>query len=210
MNLLKFSVFSLILLFLSNVPSYAIIKIDDDSVDLAIKYGLKMKGNSVDYIMGPNWINDGKGRILNVYSPFIQLVMKSQTQGSTLDINEDVKNIKLRLQRDITKIKEKDEIRFIVSIYGDKDDFAQKYKAYIIDANMISSPSNPNNNIKPKKTSNQKIAEHDGYDPKHPYSAINCYIFKFDDLANLKEYYFVLVSDSGDEIKYKINNAEIF
>ena len=208
MTFYKIIILIAISILLSPASSYAIIKIDDNSVDLAIKYGLKMKGNSVDYIMGPNWINDGNGRILNVYSPFIQLVMKSQNQGSTDNMQEDIKNIKIRLEKDITKIKTKNEIRFIVSIYGDKEDFAQKYKAFIVDANLIS--DSIKSQIKPKKINNQKIAERDQFDPKHPYSAINCYTFKFNDLANLKDYYFVIVSDNGDQVKYKINNAEIF
>ena len=204
----KIVVLFIMALLLSTLSSYALIKIDDNSVDLAIKYGLKMKGNSPDYVLGSNWINDGTGRILNVYSPFIQLVMKSQNQGSTDDMEEDIKNIKTRLSRDITKIKNKNEIRFIVSIWGDKESFAQKYKAFVVSVDSYS--SDPTHTIKPKKTNNQKIAERDGFNPSHPYSAINCYTFKFNDIEKLKDYYFVLVSESGDEIKYRIINNEIF
>lgn len=206
MKIRKSFILCLLLLLTGYNPSYSIIKLDNESVDLAIKYSFKTKNNSAEYILGPNWINDGTGRILNIYSPFIQLVIKSQNHNFGENAEKDVSDIKSVMNNDILKIKNKNEVRFIVSIYGDKENFAEKYKAYITDK----IDENNKNIIKPKKFSNQKIAEKDFFNRKYPYSAINCYIFKFNDLEKLKEYYFVLVSEQGDEIKYKINNNEIF
>jgi len=209
MKLVKLIVLFLLTFVFGSLSSYALVKIDDNSVDLAIKYGVKMKGYSIENILNTNWVNDGNGRILNIYSPFIQIAIKSTNKPTSGDTEEDLKTVKNLLQYDITKIKNKNEIRFLVALYGDSIDFAKKYKAYIVEADKISYIKE-RDKITPKKSSIQKFADKDGFYPKHPFSAVNCYIFKFDNLFKLKEYYFILVSDNKDEIKYKINNEEIF
>jgi|GEM_PF-3417255 len=210
MQLIKvFSLFLLSFIF-SSLSAYSLVKIDDNSVDLAIKYGVKMKGNSVENILGTNWKNDGSGRILNIYSPFIQVAMKSTTKPSSGELDEDIKTVKNLLKYDITKVKNRNEVRFLVSFYGDNADFAKNCKAYIVEANKFSKDLKEQDKITPKKTSVQKIADKDNFHPKHPFSAVNCYTFKFDKIFNLKEYYFILVSDNKEEVRYKINNEEIF
>lgn len=209
MQFVKIIILFLLTFIFSTLSSYSLVKIDDNSIDLAIKYGIKMKGSPTESILGTNWLNDGNGRILNIYTPFIQVAMKSSSKPSAGESEEDIKLVKNLLQYDITKVKNKNEIRFLVAVYGDTIDFATQYKAYIIETDKISSIKEKDK-INPKKSSVQKIADKDEYHPKHPFSAVNCYTFKFDNLFNLKEYYFILVSDNKDEIKYKINNEEIF
>jgi len=209
MQLIKLMILFLLTFVFSSLSSYALVKIDDNSVDLAINYGVKMKGSSIESTLGTNWVNDGNGRILNIYSPFIQVAMKTTSKPTTGDAQEDLKMIRNLLKYDITKIKNKNEIRFLVAIYGDSIDFAKNYKAYIIETDKILNIKEQDK-ILPKKISVQKLADKDGFHPRHPFSAINCYTFKFDNLFKLKDYYFILVSDNKDEIKYKINNEEIF
>ncbi|MFH0702626.1 MAG: hypothetical protein V2B14_03700 [bacterium] len=211
-NLIILIILSIFVFIVNIGQSFALIKIDDESVNLAIKYSIKMKGMPTRDILGSNWLSDETGRILNIYSPFIQIIMKSTNQGTSGNPEEDIKNIKKILNNSINKIKIKNEIRFIIAIYGDKEDFAQKYNAYIIEADKYYSPDKfSKNKIKPKKINTQKIAERDGFHPAHPFSAVNCYVFKFDDILKLKSYYFVLTSENNEEIlKYKINNNEIF
>ncbi|MDD3013386.1 MAG: hypothetical protein PHC34_06745 [Candidatus Gastranaerophilales bacterium] len=210
MQTVKIMILCFLTFIFNSLSSSALVKIDDNSIDLAIKYGIKMKGSSTENILSTNWVNDGNGRILNIYSPFIQIAMKSANKPSTGDAEEDLKMVKNLLQYDITKVKNKNEIRFIVAIYGDNINFAKNYKAYIIEANKFSNTLKEKDKINPNKSSIQKIADKDNFHPKHPFSGINCYSFKFDNLFKLKEYYFILVSDNKDEIKYKINNENIF
>ena len=199
----------LIVFAFSTASSQALIKIDDESVDLAIKYGIKSKDNPKNEILGSNWMNDYTGRTLNIYSPFVQIAIKAADQNTSGSPEEDLKIIKKRLAANITKVKNQNEIRFIIDIYGDSEDFAQKYKASIVDAESYYNSKNKVT-IKPKKSSLQKVADKDNYVPSHPYSAVNCYTFKFEDLFKLKEYFFILNSESGEKIEYKINNQEIF
>lgn len=203
-------IFSLITIIFGTTRSFALIKIDNDSIDLAIKYGIKSKDLIKRDLLGSNWINDQSGRILNIYSPFIQIAVKTSNQNTTGNLENDLKTIKQQLSTSISKIEDRNEVRFILDFYGDTENFAQNYKAYIIDVDKYNDTGNDRYIIKPKKASLQKIAAKDGFDPLHPYSAFNCYIFKFDDLTNLKEYFFVLTNGKGEEIKYKINNQEIF
>lgn len=206
----RFLIVILVTLFCSSLPSNAIIKLDDNSVDLAVKYGIKMQGSSRDVILGENWINDGTGMFLNIYSPFIQVVMRVKDENTTDNPVQDLKNIRQKLKPQIDKIKELNEVRFISSLCGDNEEFAKDYKAYIISAEELYN-KNPNKKlIKPKKSKLQKVAEKDNYVPKHPYSAVNSYIFNFSDISGLKNYVFVLLSGDGKEIKYFINNNKIF
>ena len=105
MKLKKVAILSILAFLFSVNSSFALIKIDDDSVDLAIKYGIKMKNSSTSDILGANWINDGTGRILNIYTPFIQLVMKSINLRSTGNNIEDLKLFKEKLGNKPEKIK---------------------------------------------------------------------------------------------------------
>jgi len=210
MKLFQISLLTLFAVIYAAIPSYALIKIDDDSIDLAIKYGLKMKGQETRDILGNNWISDSEGRVLTVYSPFIQLVTKSNAQASTGNPDEDIKNVKNNLSNEIKKISNKNEVRFIVDLYGDTPDFAKNCTSFIIDENEYNSNSKEKNFIKPKKQTAQKIADKDNYDPKHPFSAINLYTYKFDTVSKLKEYYLVIVSSDGKETKFKVNNSQIF
>jgi len=209
MKIKNLIIFTAITFIFSSCSSFALIKIDDNSIDLAIRYYLKTQGSSSEYDLGSNWKNDGKGRILNIYSPFIQIVMKSTNKGVTGNLEEDVKNIKTRLSNEITKIKTKNEVRFIVALYGDNSGFAQKYKASIVEAEYID-PSKIKKALLPKSANIQKVAEKDSFDPSHPFSAVNCYIYKFDDIFKLKNFVFILSSENGEEIKYKINSKEIY
>jgi hypothetical protein len=187
--------------------SLALVKIDDETIDLAIKYGLQAKDTSTRNLLDSNWINDGTGKILNIYSPFIQIASKISDQNSTGNTEEDLKTIKKRLYTKINAIKDKNEIRFIVALYGDTEDFAQGYKAYIFDVNQLNKAQKP---IKPRKTCVQKIADKDVFVPAHPFSAVNCYTFKFDTLSKLEHYFFILKNEAGEEIRYEIDNSKIF
>ena len=204
---MKRFLFVIILIFISN-PCFALVKIDNESVDLAIKYGIKSKGLLKEDLLGANLINDNSERILSIYSPFIQIAVKSSAQNTSDNLDNDVKNARECLKTTISRIKEKNEIRFIVEMYGDKEDFAQNYTALI---SRDESLSKKNNKIyKPRKSSTQKIASRDGFNPLHPYSAFNCYIFSFEDLFSLKDYYLFLVSKSVETYKFRINNDNIF
>jgi hypothetical protein len=203
---------SLLLAIFFAAPSFALIKIDNESVDLAIDYAIKVKGNSSDDILGKNWLNDGTGRILNIYTPFIQIVMRAQDFSLSGDTPEDVKNIKKLMAKKITSIKKQDNIRFIVSVYGDKDDFAQKYTAYIVDENQIVTKGKKKEPLKlmPIKAEVDKIAERDAFNPLHPYSAVNSYNFNFAAINKLKTYYFVVSDGKEEVVRFLINNNDIF
>lgn len=210
MKLNNLLILVIITFILSVNSSFALIKIDKDSIDLAIKYGLKSKGLDTKDFLDSNWINDGNGRILNIYSPFIQIASKTTNQTAMGTTEEDIKNVKNRLITKINKIMDNNEVRFLVALYGDSENFAKNYKAYIIDASQSVDASKESKKINPKKSHFQQVAEKDGFVREHPYSAVNCYTFKFDNLFNLKEYYFILKPENGEEIKYYINNEKVF
>lgn len=208
MEFKKLSILAIFAFYFSINSSFALVKLDDESIDIAIKYSIQMKNSPTSDILAANWINDGTGRILNIYTPFIQLVMKSINMRSTGTGIQDIKLFREKLGNKPEKIKKQNEVRCIISLYGDNDKFARNYKAYIVDD--VNYAAKTGKTIKPFKSSVQKTADKDSFNSIHPYSAVNCYDFKYKDIANLKDYYFILVSDTGEEIKYRISNNQIF
>lgn len=208
MKFQKYGILSLITALILINPTSALIKMDDTSIDLAIKYGLKMKDASTRERLGPNWINDNSGKSLYVYSPFIQLVAKSTKQASSGNIDSDVISIKKTITPYIKGIQTKNEIRYIIDLHGDSTDFAKNYKAQVVSANNYINKET--STLNPKKSNIQTIADKDNYDVRHPFSAVNVYTFKFDEISKFKEYYLIITSDKGIQTQFIIDNSKIF
>jgi len=209
---IKAVIFSLLLAVFFAAPSFALIKIDNESVDLAISYAIKVRGSATDEILGKNWLNDGTGRILNVYTPFIQIVMKAQDYRLSGETAEDIKNLKKLMAKRISAVKRQNTVRFIVSLYGDKDDFAQNLTAYIEDESQMVTKGKKKAYLKimPVKSQADKIAERDAFNPLHPFSAVNSYNFSFTSVEKLKTYYFVVSDGKEEVVRFLINNKDIF
>lgn len=112
----------------------ALINIDDESVKIAIKYGLDNKYSTTKELLGPNWIEGEDGVIITIFSPFIQLATKAKSQNVPGSSDEDIVLVKRRLGRQLNEIKTRQEIRVIVQLIGNNADFCKKYEAYIEEA----------------------------------------------------------------------------
>lgn len=206
----------------------ALINLDDESVKIAIKYGLDNKYSSTKELMGPNWIEGEGGLLITVFSPFIQLATKAKSQNVPGSSDEDIVLVKKRLGRQLNQIKTRQQVRFIVQLTGDSPKFAKEYTAkieQIRDPEQVekeeakkgkgfwvfkSKGAKKPKKIAPDKTIQQTVAEMDHYNPMHPYSATNSYNFDFEAVNKFDKFYFILIGPDEKEQRYMVDKNAIF
>lgn len=206
----------------------ALINLDDDSVKIAIKYGLDNKYSSAKELLGPNWIEGQEGLLITIFSPFIQLATKAKSQNVPGSSDEDIVLVKRRLGRQLNQIKTRQQVRFIVQLVGDSPKFAKEYSAKIEemrDPDVVeeeeknkgkgfwvfkSKGAKKPKKIAPEQVVQQTTAEMDHYNPMHPYSATNSYNFEFDAVNKFDKFYFILVGPDEKEIRFLVDKNAIF
>jgi hypothetical protein len=207
----------------------ALINLDDESIKIAIKYGLDNRYSDTKTILGPNWIEGEDGFILTVYSPFIQLATKARSQNVPGASDEDIKLVKKRLGRQLNQITTRQEVRFIVQIVGSNPGVCKDYKAYVEEFKepeeteedaegkkegkgfwIFKKRDSKPKKLKADKEVIQNKADLDNYNPLMPYSCFNSYNFKFDAINKLDKFYFVLEGPKEKERRYLVEKNVIF
>lgn len=121
----------IISMFILQKASLALINLDKDSILIAIKYGLDNRFSTYKDFLGPNWIDGKNGIIISVYSPFIQLAAKARNQSTPGTSDEDILFARKKVSRSLNDIQTRNEVRFLVQLMGDKENFCTKYSAYL-------------------------------------------------------------------------------
>lgn len=204
----------------------ALINLDDESVKIAIKYGLDNKYSTSKELMGPNWIEADNGVIISIYSPFIQLATKAKSQNVPGSSEEDIKLVKRRLGRQLNQIKTRQQVRFIVQVVGPNEAFAKELDAHLLEIPGESTEIKKKEGKgfwifkdkgprKPKKIPatdvvKQSVADLDHFNPVLPYSATNSYNFDFEKVNKWNKFYFVLTDGEKYEVKVEIDKNAIF
>lgn len=209
--------------------AFALINLDDESVKIAIKYGLDNKYSTSKELLGPNWIEAENGVLITVYSPFIQLATKAKSQNVPGSSEEDIRLVKRRLGRQLNQIKTRQEVRFIVQLVGSDESFAKRFTAHLLEIPGESTekktkkkgegkgfwifkakgPRKPKK-IPATKSVQQSIADLDHFNPVLPYSATNSYNFDFEKVNKWNKFYFVLTDGEKTEIRVEIDKNAIF
>jgi hypothetical protein len=220
-------------LFMTASATRALINLDDESVRIAIKYGLDNKYSTTKTLLGPNWKEGPDGIILTIYSPFIQLATKSKSQNVPGSTDEDIILVKKRLGRQLNQITTRQEVRFIVQLVGDEPGFCKDYSARVEqylepDENkeeaeetdeakkegkgfwIFKKRAKKAKKLTPNKEVKQNQAEMDSYHPLHPYSCVNSYNFNFDRINDFDKFYFILIGPKEEEIKFLVDKNVIF
>ncbi len=178
--------------------AHALIKMDREGINLALKYGMQNSGLGLYTLLGPNWIEGAEGTLLNIYTPFMMLASKSARGGyPTNPSNADVKSARKRYHRVIRTIRSPRDpllVKFSVSMYGESSNFAYRSIAYIEGIGR-----GKRFKLKPTRSIRQKIAtEVPGTDFK-PYEAINSYYFDFNTLQNMDEFKLIVEDPRKDQ-----------
>jgi hypothetical protein len=200
---------SLLYTSLSYQPAEALVKMDKESVVLALKYGMQNKSLGYRALLGSNWIEGPDGCLLNVYTPFMMLAVKGFHGDYPENPTEkDIEKAKNRNARYVTNFLDplyKKEIKFSLSMYGEDAGFAYLYRARIKGFGRGKEFT-----LKPSREYRQKIANFDKEASVKPYDGINTYYFSFDDIAILDEYTFIVEDGIHEPVEFNLRNASLY
>ena len=194
------AVFFALLSVSGTVPALAMEKIGPpSSINKAILHGLKNQDYGLYTLLGPNWVEGPDGALLNIYSPFMLLATQITHENMAYNTSkEHLKTAREKLQRMTMRLNDPhqpQEVKFAVSFFGDRPEFAAQTKARIEGfgrgREVVLTPSS-------------KILDNVA-DPvpgrEGEYSAINAYYFKFEDLDSLSQYQLILTKPDGTVIR---------
>ena len=211
------------------LPAHALVKLSSGNVNEAIKYGIRNKDLGLTTLLGPNWIENPDGSLLNIYSPFMMVATQAARKGVETTSKADMTLAKKRMARTISNMTDPNEVqrvKFVVALYGDHPGFNQQIKAHIEGTGRGRTISlTPNKEIieKPGKDPNKSAsgsantAESENPAPASgnapsgfgSVEAVNAYYFNFQDLENLEEFRLILDGPSGQTV-FNINNENIY
>lgn len=198
--------------FLVYPPASALIRMDAEGINLALKYGMQNSGLGLFSLLGPNWIEGPEGSLLNIYTPFMMLATKAARGGYPTDpTDQDIKDARKRYYKTLRTIRSPREplvVKFSVSLYGETPGFANA-----LDARVQGIGRGKSFNIRPYRTLKQKKAlEVPDMDYK-PYEAMNAYYFEFSQLENMDEFSLILTNPRQPEqapIVFRVKRDKIY
>jgi hypothetical protein len=197
-------------LLMSGNAAFALMKMDSHTVDAALVYGMQNQKMGLSDLLGPNWIEGQNGALLNIYSPFMMLATKAAKAGLSKNPSKsDLEKARKRFGRDVafySDTKNRLQVKFALSFYGDSPKFAQDYHAKIVGFGR-----GKEFELKPAKQILDQVADPvDGGKGGAAYEAINSYYFNFSDLENLQEFKLVVESPHGQPLEFRLNNERLY
>jgi hypothetical protein len=191
-------------------PALAIVKLEPKTIDAALVYGMRNQKLGLSSILGPNWIEGENGALLNVYSPFMMLATKAAKAGfSTNPSKSDLDKARKRFAREVafySDAKNRQQVKFAVSLYGDSPAFAKGYMAKIVGFGR-----GKEFEIKPAKMNLDNVANAvTGGQSGASYEAVNGYYFNYADLENLDEFTLLLESPTAPPVQFRMKNAKLY
>lgn len=201
----------LLVLMASFLPAHALLKMDRKSIDAALVYGMKNQKSGLYNLLGTNWIEGEGGALLNVYSPFMMLAGKAAKGGyPSRPTKSDLDKARARFGKEVafySDPKNKVQVKFAVSFYGNTPDFAKSYTARIHGIGR-----GKEFDLKPAKQLLDQIADPISNPTKGSaaYEAVNSYYFNFADIEDLQEYQLVLESPKAPPLTFRINNERLY
>lgn len=82
-DLRKLVIATLLCAMMTLPSAQALIKMDAEGINLALKYGMQNSGMGLYSILGGNWIEGPGGALLNIYTPFMMLATEAARGGAT-------------------------------------------------------------------------------------------------------------------------------
>ncbi|MBX2860242.1 MAG: hypothetical protein KTR14_03340 [Vampirovibrio sp.] len=193
-----------------SMPVGALVRMDKESIDMAIKYGLKNQGMGYSSLLGPNWQEGTDGALLNIYTPFMRLAAAAaRIGGPEKPSPQELKDLKKKrgiylITRDFNNDKVIPKVKYSVSLYGDAPGFAKKYRARIQGIGR-----GKTFNLRPLK-SNKPIKADAVEGEKDLYDAVLSFYFPFKTIEHLSEYQLILEHDEKEPVVFRIRNNKIY
>jgi hypothetical protein len=195
--------------------AHALVKMDAQSEELAILYGLQNQDFGLSTLLGPNWREGPQGTLLNIYTPFMLLASRAAKVGVVHNPPQPkelaaAKTYCQRMIRDFHDPHYPQRIKFSVSFYGTSPDDGLKTSASIEGLGrgqrMTFAPADQ---VRQKAPEAKTVQSH--------YEFINVYYFNMDDISQLDDYVFTLTTPPAklsatapDPISFHIRNKVIY
>ena len=196
---------------LCNTSAQALQSLTDGGITRAVIYGLENQQTTLKPFLGNNWVEGKDGALLNVYTPFIEIARSivQHKAGPTTPTAEDVIAARKKCIEDIHYIYHHPTVKFMISLFGSDINFAKNYYAVLEGVGR-----GRNVRLLPAKSFRQAVAHKEEGQKFKPYTAINAYYFKFEDIAQLDSYTLRLYGKDkeGEEkepIEFKIENRQL-
>jgi hypothetical protein len=193
----------------------ALVKMDAQSEELAILYGLQNQDLGLSTLLGPNWREGPQGTLLNIYTPFMLLASRAAKVGVVHNPPQPkelaaAKTYCQRMIRDFHDPHYPQRIKFSVSFYGTSPDDGLKTSASIEGLGrgqrMTFAPVDQVRQKAPITGTTQG-----------PFEFINVYYFNVDDISQLDDYVFTLTPPTAklspatpEPISFHIRNKIIY
>lgn len=190
--------------------AWGIIPMDKQSIDAALVYGMKNQRASLSTLLGPNWIENEDGALLNIYTPFMVLATKATKGGfPSRPTKSDLQAARKKYGKHVAFYSDPQnrlEVKFAVSFYGNSPSFAKSYEARIEGFGR-----GKEFNLKPVKRYLDQIADpvKNGLS-QGQFEAVNSYYFSFKDIANLEEFKLIMESPNGPPVSFRIRTAQLY
>lgn len=188
--------------------AHALVGMDNEAVDLALQYGMVYQEHPLQEILGHNWQLGERGALLNVYTPFMELATKAaRANFPRQPTAEDLRDARGRFGNEVRFFldpKERQSVKFSLSFFGDKSDFALDYLATITGYGRGKAVT-----LQPAK--DLKVLEATPVE-SGGFEAINAYYFRFEELANLDTFTFTVTNKNNpaDKYSFTIDNHKLF
>jgi hypothetical protein len=187
------------------LPAGAIIRLDSKSIDAALVYGMKHQKLGLSTLLGPNWVEGTDGALLNVYSPFMMVASKAAKAKFPMNPSKsDLKKAREKFGKEVafySDPKNRQQVKFSVSFYGNSLEFAKEYHARIVGFGR-----GKEFDIKPHKEILDQKADPAG----NLYEGINAYYFNMADIEDLQEFRLVLESPKGNPVTFRLRNEKLY
>lgn len=189
-----------------SAPALALTHLSDRTINEAVVYGLENQETDLSTFLGGNWREGQGGALLNIYTPYIEIARSVQHRNISGDniTPEVVAEARQKAIEDVHYIWRHPKVKFMVSLYGETPRFAREYFAVIEGVGK-----GRNFTIHPTKSIPQYLAEEEKGAVERPFTAINAYHFKYEDIAPLDEFTLKLYGKGMEPITFKIRNNEI-
>lgn len=191
---------ALMLLAMATAPVFALERMTNSMIDKAVQYGLENQEMGKSLFLGGNWREGADGALLNIYTPYIELALSASQRD--MPVSGDPRNVaetRKKIVEDIHYLWQHPTIKFHVSLLGDDPYFAGKYYASIEGVgqgrHVLLQPSTSVRDPKADKEPGATIK---------PYSALNSYYFRYEDIAGLDEFVLKLQGKDLEPIQFKL------
>jgi hypothetical protein len=191
-------------------PAWALIKMDSDSVTMALRYGMMNQDKGFAGLLASNWIEGTDGALLNVYTPFMLLASRAaRAKYPTAPTDEDLAKARKQFATMIHSYTDPDEIqrvKFAVSFFGVAATSGVNSTAQIegiADGRVVI--------LKPSKQYRQPSAvtqRSEIYPDK--FDIVNSYYFNFNDLVRFDRYELLITPADGPPMRFTISNKQIY